>query len=64
MAVDSGRIFQAVDECARTVNIDSSFVWINEPAKLGAIRDIFGHLVLDLPEPITRRHNFGYEVRT
>src|SRR6267142_2435813 len=68
IAVDGGWIFEDLNRLVRTVDIDVFLEWINEPAELSAVVDVFGHLRLQHPEShrpsVARRHQFDDEVRT
>src|SRR5881296_4493032 len=64
IATDAGGIVQALYRLARTINVNGRFVGIDEPAQLGAVGNVLGHLFLKLLQRIPWRPDFRYKMRT
>src|SRR6266699_5096953 len=63
IATDAGGIVQALYRLVRTINVNGRFVGINEPAQLGAVGNVLGHLFLKLLQRIPWRPDFGDKIR-
>src|SRR5438046_9866503 len=63
IATDAGGIVQALYRVARTINVNGRFVGIDEPAQLGAVGNVLGHLSLKLLQRIPWRPDFRHKIR-
>src|SRR3989304_1349255 len=53
----------ALRRAPRTVDANAVLPWIDEPSQTGAVLDVFGHLVLQALDVISRRTKLAHEVR-
>src|SRR5439155_14175538 len=64
IATDAGGIVKALYRLARTINVNGRSVGINEPAQLGAVDNVLGHLFLKFLQRIHWRPDFRDKIRS